>query len=66
MMNIVSKRVWQTSIPWPCNTLEQQVMLAANNSSGRLEGIIKNVELICRAAWTWANLYVGNDVAAGQ
>ncbi|RPD52062.1 hypothetical protein L227DRAFT_484715, partial [Lentinus tigrinus ALCF2SS1-6] len=62
MMNIVSRRVWKESIPRPYDKSEQPGMVAANNSEGRLSGIIKNVELTCGAARTWANLYVGDNV----
>ena len=41
---------------------KQTSMIAANNSSETLSEIIKNVELICKAAWTWANLYVVDNV----
>ena len=37
-------------------------MIAANNSSEILSGIIENVELTYGAVQTWANLYVAHNV----
>ena len=36
-------------------------MIAANNNSKTLSGIIENVELTYKAAQTWANLYVAHN-----
>ena len=58
MMNIVSEETYRNYIPRPCDRSETIGLLAANNSTGQLKGLVSNVELRCGAARTWANLYV--------
>ena len=61
MMNIVNRKVYQSSIPIPCNKAHRLELIAANNSTGHLEGIIQNVELTCGEVKTWANIYIADN-----
>ena len=61
MMNIVSKRIWESSIRRPYDKSERLEMVAANNEQGHLQGIIKNVELTCGDVRTWAYVYIADN-----
>jgi hypothetical protein len=58
----MSRQVSKAQINHPIDVGRSISMNDVNGGKGRLQGLVENVPLTCRAVQTKANLYVGNHV----
>ena len=62
MLNIMSRKVWKTSIVKPIDITKTMQMNDANGGVGQLAGVAKRVPLHCGNVKTFADIYVGDHV----
>ncbi|GJE97289.1 hypothetical protein PsYK624_135050 [Phanerochaete sordida] len=58
-LNIVNRRVWQSTVGRPIDVTKQIIMGDANGGEGVLQGFVSDVPLTCGAVTTYASLFIG-------
>lgn len=62
MLNVMSKRAWQTVVRRPLDSEDIISMKDANGGERALLGVVKDVTFKCGSAVTFANVYVADHV----